>query len=160
MNKLKIKRFFRNINLNDEKTKDFIAGLIALIFVVIAGYLALNRFNNPNERQLGTGGQIEVEDENSSISANEEEAPKVAGETDQNGMDTKWVATDYKEGDIETGKYTVKEGDTLWEISEAVYGDGAMWNKILEANSSNIGYLPNGSQALIVTGQTLVIPQI
>lgn len=69
-----------------------------------------------------------------------------------------WVATDYHQGDITGSSYTVKSGDTLWEIAEARYGNGADWTKILDANSSNIGYLPNGQQALIVPGQTLVLP--
>lgn len=69
-----------------------------------------------------------------------------------------WVATDYQEGDISGSSYTVKSGDTLWEIAEARYGNGAEWTQILDANSSDIGYLPNGQQALIVPGQTLVLP--
>lgn len=145
------------MDLNDEKTKDFIAGLIALIFVVVAGYLALNRFNNPTNRDLGTGGQVEVTDENGSTAANEDEVSDVAGDTDYT---SEWVANDYEPGDIETGTYTVVRGDTLWELAEGAYGDGTMWTQIRDANSSDIGYLPNGSQALIITGQTLTIPQI
>lgn len=68
-----------------------------------------------------------------------------------------WVATDYHPGDIGVGSYEVKLGDTLWEISEAVYGDGNMWGKILERNKENIGYLPDGTQALIIPGQKLSI---
>ena len=68
-----------------------------------------------------------------------------------------WVANDYKQGDISGEKYTVKSGDTLWEIAEAVYGDGSQWVKLLDANSSNIGYLSNGQQSLIVPGQVLNI---
>lgn len=70
----------------------------------------------------------------------------------------KWEATNYKKGDIKGSSYTVKYGDTLWEIAEAVYGNGAQWHKILDANSSSIGFLPNGSQALIFPGQVLVLP--
>jgi nucleoid-associated protein YgaU len=69
----------------------------------------------------------------------------------------KWSATDYVSGDITKGKYTVKQGDTLWEIAEAVYGSGFEWKRILNSNQSQIGRLPNGSQALIVPGQILVI---
>lgn len=69
----------------------------------------------------------------------------------------RWTATDYVKGDINVGSYEVKLGDTLWEISEAVYGDGAQWTKILEKNSSSIGILADGSQALIVPGQFLTI---
>ena len=45
----------------------------------------------------------------------------------------------------------------MWEIAEAVYGDGFMWTKILESNQSNVGFLLDGSQALIVPGQVLSI---
>lgn len=69
----------------------------------------------------------------------------------------RWNATDYAHGDIGLGDYEVRKGDTLWEISEAVYGTGFEWHKILDANSKSIGYLPNGSQALIVPGQILKI---
>lgn len=71
-----------------------------------------------------------------------------------------WTANDYKQGDIKPGNYTVKSGDTLWEIAEAVTGNGANWHQIAQANSGSIGYLPSGQQALITTGQTLVIPQL
>lgn len=70
----------------------------------------------------------------------------------------KWQATDYESGEISSGEYTVKLGDTLWEIAEAVYGSGFQWTQILEANDSSIGFLANGQQALIVPGQVLTIP--
>lgn len=69
----------------------------------------------------------------------------------------RWRATNYEKGDIGIGEYTVKLGDTLWEISEAVYGSGSQWHKILEANQNGIGFLKDGSQALIVPGQVLMI---
>lgn len=69
-----------------------------------------------------------------------------------------WIANDYKAGDIKAGSYTVKTGDTLWEVAEAAYGKGADWVKILNANKSSIGFLANGTQAMIVPGQVLVLP--
>ena len=69
-----------------------------------------------------------------------------------------WTANVYNKGDIVGSSYTVKYGDTLWEIAVGVYGDGTQWTKILAANSSKVGFLPNGSQALIFSGQTLVLP--
>ena len=142
------------MNLSTEKTKDFIAGLIALIFVVTAGYLALNRFNANDSTKLGTGGEgIGAED----ISADStfREDGTVAGSTDATIY---WVANDYEFGDVQTGNYTVISGDTLWELAEAAYGDGTQWVDILNANTDNVGYLPNGEQALILVGQTLLIP--
>lgn len=34
---------------------------------------------------------------------------------------------------------TVQEGDSLWEIAEAVYGDGHFWTRIYEQNKERIG---------------------
>mgnify|MGYP001550135542 CR=1 FL=1 len=75
------------------------------------------------------------------------------------GVNTVWVANDYNQGDISGDTYTVKQGDTLWEIAEAVYGDGSLWVNILNSNSDSIGYLSNGQQALIVPGQVLNLVQ-
>ncbi len=71
---------------------------------------------------------------------------------------TTWLANNYTKGDITEKSYTVKWGDTLWEIAEGAYGDGTLWVNILQANSSSVGFLPNGSQALIFPGQVLQIP--
>jgi len=102
-------------------------------------------FNGRDKDDLqGKGGPIDVTDE--SLNA------------DADSIFAKWVATDYQEGDISGNTYVVKSGDTLWEIAEARYGNGANWTQILSENASEIGYLPNGQQALIVPGQTLVLP--
>jgi nucleoid-associated protein YgaU len=56
-----------------------------------------------------------------------------------------------------TSDYKVKSGDTLWDISERVYGSGFEWTKIHDANPGKVGTLPNGN-SLIMAGQVLVIP--
>ncbi|MBP1582180.1 MAG: LysM peptidoglycan-binding domain-containing protein [Oscillospiraceae bacterium] len=49
--------------------------------------------------------------------------------------------------------YTVKDGDCLWNIAKAIYGDGAQYAKIYAANQDKV-VNPN----LIYTGQVLTIP--
>lgn len=54
--------------------------------------------------------------------------------------------------------YVVERGDTLWEIAEEMYGDGARWHEIFNANPLSM-YNPNGHEfPLIHAGNVLVIP--
>ena len=71
-----------------------------------------------------------------------------------------WMPTNYIAGDIpaNNGKYTVQYGDTLWWIAAGRYGDAFQWTKIKDANASQIGFLPNGQQALIFPGQVFDLP--
>lgn len=50
--------------------------------------------------------------------------------------------------------YTVKKGDCLWKIAQQLYGKGADYTKIFEANKGTIGNNPN----LIYPGQVFTIP--
>uniref|UniRef100_A0A7C4XTK0 LysM peptidoglycan-binding domain-containing protein n=1 Tax=candidate division WWE3 bacterium TaxID=2053526 RepID=A0A7C4XTK0_UNCKA len=150
----------KKIGFRNEKTKDFIAGVLALFFLIAAGAIAINKFNSSLDiNKLGTGG------ENGDVTTNEMDGTNTSKRPEMNGTetvagtnDTRWVANDYTQGEIKSGSYTVVAGDTLWEIAEAVYGDGTQWTRILEANKGSIGFLPNGSQALIEIGQTLQLP--
>jgi len=49
--------------------------------------------------------------------------------------------------------YTVKSGDSLWEISKRVYGDGSKWKLIYDANTDKI---PNKDKLKV--GTVLNIP--
>lgn len=128
-------------NKLDEETKNSLSERIKELFnaqkedgdlngVGASTKVLIDNENNEDSEVLGTGGPVE-------------------------GI---WMARNYEAGDITGNSYVVKSGDTLWEIAEAKYGNGTDWVKILEANSSEIGYLLNGQQALIVPGQTLVLP--
>ena len=143
--------------LKNEKTKDFVAGLVALVFVLTAGYLALNKFNNKSgNTELGQGGDVTTEETSENQTSDRSlTSSESTGDVAGTNSVSWWVANDYKSGDISKGSYTVVSGDTLWEIAEAVYGNGSMWTQILSANSGSIGFLADGSQALIMPGQVL-----
>jgi nucleoid-associated protein YgaU len=51
------------------------------------------------------------------------------------------------------GKYTVKEGDTLWSIAETQYKSGYNWVDIAKTNNL-------GNADYIEAGQTLTIPDV
>ncbi|HAZ29853.1 TPA: hypothetical protein DCY43_03895 [candidate division WWE3 bacterium] len=132
---------------------------LALVFAALFSYWTFNqvRYYQSKEKAFSN-----VPDTSSTFTENlaDELTPEESDQTvkDQAGQVAGWVANDYKQGDISSGMYTVKSGDTLWEIAEGVYGDGTMWVQILDANASQVGYLPNGQQALIFPNQTLLIP--
>lgn len=50
--------------------------------------------------------------------------------------------------------YTVVKGDNLWKIAKRLYGDGAQYTKIYNANKDVIG----GNPDLIYPGQVFTIP--
>ncbi|MBI2414672.1 LysM peptidoglycan-binding domain-containing protein [candidate division WWE3 bacterium] len=166
----KLLDYLRKIDFKEEKVKDFIAGALALFFLISAGFIAMDKFDKSNKDVLplgkgGTNGEIVTNDENNKGTTTRDTKTQGLenggeGETAmvEGAASTRWVANDYVKGDIKNGDYKVVSGDTLWEIAEAVYGDGTQWTKILEANSKDIGFLPNGSQALITVGQVLQIP--
>lgn len=50
--------------------------------------------------------------------------------------------------------YTVRPGDSLWEISLAVYGTGMRWGRIYAASRAVVGADPGH----LVPGERLVVP--
>ncbi len=165
-----------------EPQRSTLAAIAAGVLVVIAGFLVYNYFSNVGkeatpevsqeaaifeeeaeldlpepETTIEEGGEedgeiVVVEDAETAFEnadTAEEQTPVVAGT---------WTLIDHEPNSISGNSYTVKSGDTLWEIAEARYGTGFDWGKILEANKDKVGFLPNGSQALIEVGQTLVLP--
>jgi nucleoid-associated protein YgaU len=58
-----------------------------------------------------------------------------------------------KAAETDAKTYRVQSGDTLWRISELMYGDGSRYMEIFEANN---GLLEDPDR--ILPGQNLVIP--
>lgn len=155
-----------------EKKNDTLAFIIGGLFILGLVFATYNYFNESGrlDSAKDENGAISLEKLKETLSAKtggDDDSEEGAVDEGEEGTkettaptENTWTANQYKEGDIKAGEYEVKSGDTLWEIAEAVYGNGAMWTQILEANSSSVGYLPSGQQALIYAGQTLTIPAL
>lgn len=161
-----------NNNKPELKTsRDNVALIIGGLFILALVFAAYNYFGNKEniDDAIDTNLLENIKDDTSEegdlngegVSVKEGSAAEEKAAAEYNMGNTvnesTWVANDYNQGDIKGDTYTVTEGDTLWEIAEAVYGNGAEWTKILATNSSSVGFLPNGQQALIMPGQTLVL---
>ena len=80
---------------------------------------------------------------------------KAASEPNRIADDAQPPAGADSSANLDSETYTVLSGDTLWKISEQVYGDGSSYMKIFEANT---GLLENPDQ--IFPGQELTIPRL
>ncbi|OGC58580.1 hypothetical protein A3A70_02210 [candidate division WWE3 bacterium RIFCSPLOWO2_01_FULL_42_11] len=159
--------------------------LITGILIIIAAFVTYNFFanrsneakNNPDVSVAQLQDELNKKDEGKSDSQQKPATDQDTtggisggslGTTDVNldkatggpvaGVESAWIATDMVPNSITVASYQVQTGDTLWEIAEARYGSGYEWTKILSANINNVGFLQNGSQALIAPGQSLVLP--
>ncbi len=155
-----------------EPRRNTLAAIAAGVLVVIAGFLVYNYFSRvgreaapeiTEEAAIFEEGEITIPEPGEI--AGEEEGLVVGGETEVEEGTAEaptvagvWTLRDHTPNSVSGDSYTVESGDTLWEIAEGRYGSGFEWGKILEANKDSIGFLPSGSQALIVPGQTLVLP--
>lgn len=74
-------------------------------------------------------------------------SPENKGKITDSGVTTVNQEKDQK------GSYTIKEGDTLWKISEEKYGDGFKWVEIASANKIS-------NPSVIEKGQKISIPLI
>ena len=155
-----------------KKEKDGLSLIIGGIFILTLVFATYNYFNKGREKNIkdddkksyiesifeNNSGDLNGEGAKEDKNVNEEDSDSVFGASVNQQTESMWVANNYEKGDIEGDTYKVIEGDTLWEIAEAVYGSGFEWGRILEANQDSVGFLPNGSQALITAGQVLVLP--
>lgn len=161
------------------KDKSVVSVVIATLILLLISFFAFrylgNGANAPEGELNGNGvssiGEKDNKDNGDKDGKNEKDTSikkdgEVTDKKQEASSDTKlstnnngsvWVANDYDLNEFKDkdAKYTVVNGDTLWEIAEAYYGNGAEWTKIASAN--NVSYLSNGNP-LIITGQVLTIP--
>lgn len=119
----KKKNYIENIEDELQSNQSKVSLVLGALIVLVIGILVYNYFNR-NKADLGPAQQTETRTENQDVSP--EQLP---------------------------GKYTVKEGDTLFIIAEKYYQDGEKFTEIAEANN-----LTDVDQ--IETGRVLEIPKL
>ena len=98
------------------------------------------------------GSQAEAEADETTATASEPEPAPADGESAQ-AEPTPTIEPEAVT--LEQGSYTVQSGDTLWSISETVYGDGSKYSKIFDANTDLLEHPDR-----IFPGQKLHIPDL
>lgn len=116
--------FLDKIQNDLEKNQSYLNLILGALIVIVLGVLIFNYFNKPATEE----GNV---------------TPQAETTTDQNGDIAK---------ESLPGKYTVKEGDTLFVIAQKYYEDGNKYSEIVKAN--------NLTSEIIATGQELTIPKL
>lgn len=105
-----------------------------------------NNIENPDNIEVGTVLKIPEKEDGEEATQTPTPTPTPTGE------EAPVVEDSTKGGQAQSSTYVVKEGDSLWNIAVAVYGDGYRWPQIQAANS--IVY-PD----FIYPGTSLVLPK-
>lgn len=117
--------FLDRIQNDLEKNQSYLNLILGALIVVVLGVLVFNYFNKPTEEVGNITPEAQV------ITTDE------AGDVTKEAL---------------PGKYTVKEGDTLFTIAQKYYDDGYKYSEIITENN-----LPGES---IEVGQELTIPKL
>lgn len=107
------------------KNQSYLNYVLGALIVLIVGILLFNYFNKPNN--LGPSQQ-----------ADQQEQQNQTSDATQNSL---------------PGKYTIKEGDTLFKVAENYYKDGYKYTEIIKENK-----LENPD--MVEVGQVLTIPKL
>lgn len=94
----------------------------------------LQAIKNPDGQKTQT---TEKKEDNNKPKENKTDADKPKDKTDTNKTDTNKTKT--PTDGAKTESYTVLEGETPWDIAQKVYGSGADYQKILDANGLKDG---------------------
>jgi len=174
----KARKIFSGKNLQESYASIILGGII----VIVLGLLVANYFTKRNQ-EIGSGEQTEQNQETvgqeykvtkgdslSLISerfygnrdmwpvlarANSIKNPNIIFVEAVINIPPK-VEAEAMIGQMTQTTYKVEPGDTLFKISEKLYGNGSKWVILDKAN--NVGRLPNGNP-LIFAGNTLKIPR-
>jgi len=115
--------FLDKIQTDLEKNQSYLNLILGALIVIVLGVLIFNYFNKPSDETGDLGPSQQTTDEQ--------------GDVTKEGL---------------PGKYTVKEGDTLFLIAQKYYDDGSKYTEIIKENK-----LTSDS---ISAGQELTIPKI
>lgn len=115
--------FLDKIQNDLEKNQSYLNLILGTLIVIVLGVLIFNYFNKPSEEPGDIGPSQQMTDEEGDVT--KESLP---------------------------GKYTVKEGETLFLIAQKYYDDGGKYPEIMRAN--------NLTSDSIEVGQELNIPKL
>ena len=116
---------FERLSNSFQQNQSFFNIILGGLIVVVLGVLLFNYFNRPAEDLAGPAPQTETEQAE---------------------------GTDVAKDNL-PGKYTVKEGDTLFSIAQNYYDDGYKYPELVEANTL-------ANENALTAGQVLEIPKL
>ncbi|MBI3485657.1 LysM peptidoglycan-binding domain-containing protein [Candidatus Daviesbacteria bacterium] len=117
--------FFERIQTDLENRQSFLSLILGALIVIVLGVLLYNYFNKP-QGELGPSQQSNPAKTEATADVKKDQLP---------------------------GKYTVKDGDTLYLIAQKYYDDGYKYPSLVEENKL-------ADENVITVGQVLDIPKL
>lgn len=108
--------------------------------------IAEEALKNENER-------LKAENESLKANSGENNIEKTTEQTTNKNNTTTSNISSNNSNNSTVSEYIVKEGDVIWNISKKVYGNGAHYQKILDANKLT-------ENSVLKPGQKLIIPKL
>jgi nucleoid-associated protein YgaU len=121
-----VKNFLKNLKLNESN----VSMLLGVVVVLIVGGLLVNYFRSVNQGDTSS--------------------------TDTDLPSDQIEITQTPRLEDLPSDYNVQEGDSLWKISEEVYGSGYNWGDVYEANKEALGGNPNN----LAEGTKITLPKV
>ncbi|HVF69663.1 MAG TPA: LysM peptidoglycan-binding domain-containing protein [Xanthomonadales bacterium] len=100
-----------------------------------------NKLSNPDDVKVGQKLQLPKAEQKNATS-----------EPEWTIKDASYTTTSLQSERITTGNYTIKKGDTLWDIAVRAYGDGYKWKDLARTNKLS-------NPDLILEGTKLNLPR-
>lgn len=129
-----------------------LATVLIGVLVILAGYLVYDYLAVDNQTTLPTNQPTTKE----SIDNQPEQEQETLGEiTDEGDFETEGQNLQEDQTQAADGRtYTVKQGDTLWEIAESQLGSGFVWVDIARENEISV------DNPQLAIGDKLVLPAV
>jgi Uncharacterized protein containing LysM domain len=116
-----------------------IGGIAIALVIIVLFVQTISLTGKLNKANIQIEDYEKIQAENEELKLNvltlEEKVGKIKTDGSEDEKDTTTASDETQTPTGEFDTYTIKDGDTYWTIADEVYGDGSLYQKILDFNN-------------------------